>query len=61
MMDKKLTKSMKIWSPQNKQAYHTVQTVTDSTINTNITYYLPAFLAVNTLFTSLYALIRIHY
>ena len=31
-MDKKLTKSTKIWSPQNKQTYPTVQTVTDNTI-----------------------------
>ena len=31
-MDKKLTKYTKIRSPQNKQTYHTVQTVTDNTI-----------------------------
>ena len=31
-MDKKLTKYTKIWSPQNKQTYPTVQTIIDSTI-----------------------------
>ena len=32
IMDKKLTKYTKIWSPQKKQTYPTVQTVTDNTI-----------------------------
>ena len=31
-MDKELTKSMKIWSPRNKQIYPTLQTVNDNTI-----------------------------
>ena len=31
-MDKKQTKSTKIWSPQNKQTYPTEQIVTDNTI-----------------------------
>ena len=31
-MDKKQTKSTKIWSPQNKQTYPTEQTVTNNTI-----------------------------
>ena len=38
--------------------YPTVQTVTD---NTNIPYNWPAFLAVNSVIISLYALIRIRY
>ena len=36
-MDKKLAKSMEIWSPWNKQKYPTVQTVTDSTIKDKYT------------------------
>ena len=32
IMDKKLTKYMKILSPQNIQTYSTVQTITDNTI-----------------------------
>ena len=43
IMDKKLTKSTKIWFPQNEQTYPTVQIVTDNTINTNIPYIWPAF------------------
>ena len=31
-MDKKLTKSIKIWLLRNKQTYPTVQIVTDNTI-----------------------------
>ena len=31
-MDKKLTKYMEILSPQNKQTYPTVQTITNNTI-----------------------------
>ena len=31
-MYKKLTKTTKIWSPQNMQIYPTVQAVTDNTI-----------------------------
>ena len=31
-MDKKLTKSTKVWSLRNEQTYPTVQTVTDNTI-----------------------------
>ena len=32
IIDKKVTKSTKIWSPRNKQIYLTVQTVTDNTL-----------------------------
>ena len=46
-MDKKLTKSTKIWSPQNEQTYLTVQTITDNTIKHKTPYNWPAFLAVN--------------
>ena len=58
---KKLTKYTKIWSPRNKQIYPTVQTVTDNTVNTNIPYNWPDFVAVDNVITSLYALIGIRY
>ena len=47
IMDKKVIKSMKIWSPQNEQTYLTVQTITDNTIKHKTPYNWPAFLAVN--------------
>ena len=60
-MNKKLTKSMKILSPLNEQIYpSTLQTVTTQQ-NINIPYNWPEFLAVNNGYTSLYAIIRIHY
>ena len=46
-MDKKLTKSTKIWFLQNEQTYPTVQSVTDNTKNTYIPYNWLAFLLVN--------------
>ena len=46
-MDKKLTKSTNIQSPQNKQIYPTVQTVIDNTIKHKRTYNCPGFVAVD--------------
>ena len=64
-MDKKLTKYMKIWSPQNKQTYPIAQTVADNTIkhNKTQTYLITGerLLAVNTEITTLYTLIGIRY
>ena len=63
IMDKKLTKSTKIWSLRNEQTYPTVQTVTDNIIK-HKTYLIrnwPAFLAVNNGYTSSYTLVRIRY
>ena len=45
IMDKKPTKSMKIWSSGNEQIYLTLQIVTTQ-YNINIPYNWPAFLAV---------------
>ena len=60
-MDKELTKYTKIWSPQTKQTYPTVQTVTDNTINTYTPYNCLGFVAVDNVITFLYALIEIRY
>ena len=60
-MDKKLTKYTKIWFPQNKQTYPTVQTVTDNTIKQTYLITGQRLLAVNTAITSLYASIGIRY
>ena len=46
-MDKKLTKSTKIWPPWNEQTYPTVQNATDNTTKHIIPYNWPAFLSVN--------------
>ena len=51
IMDKKLMKSTKIWSPSNEQTYPTLQTVTTQ-YNKNIPYNWSAFIAVNNVFTS---------
>ena len=60
-MDKRLTKYKKIWFPQNKQTYPTLQIVIDNTINTNIPYNCLGFVLVDNVITSLYALIGMHY
>ena len=61
IMDKKLTKSKKNCSPQNKQTYPAVRTVTDNTIKQNIPYICPGFIALDNVITSLCTLIRIRY
>ena len=58
-MDKKPTKSTKIWSPRNEQTYSTLQH--NKTLYINILYDWPAFVTVNNGYTSLYAIIRIRY
>ena len=60
-MDKKLTKSTKIWTLRNKQTYPTIQAVTGNTITYKHTLKLVSFLWVNNICTFLYALIRIRY
>ena len=61
-MHKKLIKSTKIWPPQNKQTYLTVQIVNHNTIK-QPKYLITdqRLLAVNTGITSSYALIGICY
>ena len=60
-MDKKPTKSIKIWPAQNEQTYPTVQTVTDNTKTQTYLITGQRLLAVNNGYTSSYALIRICY
>ena len=61
-MDKKLTKSTTIWSPQNTQIYYSTNCYWQyNKTQTYVPYNCPGFKTVDNVIASLCALIRIHY